>query len=111
MHLNPSEKIESPSGNWGGFGRSAECVVPQANKQHPPKVSGHMRIVVDLNRCLGYAQCAFLAPDVFKLNGDEALMYDPNPDEATRLRVLRAAAACPVQAIVVEDRPGEVHKG
>ena len=62
-----------------------------------------MRIVVDLNRCLGYAQCAFLAPDVFKLNGEEALMYDPNPDEATRLRVLRAAAACPVQAIVVED--------
>jgi ferredoxin len=72
--------------------------------------SAGMRIVVDLNRCLGYAQCAFLAPDVFKLNGEEALMYDPNPDEATRLRVLRAAAACPVQAIVVEDRPEEKHK-
>ena len=70
-----------------------------------------MRIVVDLNRCLGYAQCAFLAPDVFKLNGEEALMYDPNPDEATRQRVLRAAAACPVQAIVVEDRLDEMHKG
>ena len=66
-----------------------------------------MRIVVDLNKCLGYAQCAFLAPDVFKLNGEEALMYDPNPDDAKRLRVLRAAAACPVQAIFVDylDRP------
>ena len=61
-----------------------------------------MRLVVDLNRCLGYAQCVFLAPDVFRLNGQEALMYDPNPDDATRLRVLRAAAACPVQAIVVD---------
>jgi hypothetical protein len=29
-------------------------------------------------------------------------MYDPNPDEAMRLKVLRAAAACPVQAILVE---------
>lgn len=61
-----------------------------------------MRLVVDLNRCLGYAQCVFLAPDVFRLNGQEALMYDPNPDDAKRLRVLRAAAACPVQAIVVD---------
>jgi ferredoxin len=61
-----------------------------------------MRIVVDLNRCLGYAQCVFLAPTVFKLNGEEALMYDPNPDDAKRLKVLRAAAACPVQAILVE---------
>jgi ferredoxin len=62
----------------------------------------HMRIVVDLNRCLGYAQCVFLAPTVFKLNGEETLMYDPNPDDAKRLGVLRAAAACPVQAITVE---------
>lgn len=61
-----------------------------------------MRVVVDLNRCLGYAQCAFLAPGVFELHGEEALMYDPNPDDASRVKVLRAAAACPVQAILVE---------
>jgi ferredoxin len=61
-----------------------------------------MRVVVDLNKCLGYAQCAFLAPTVFELHGEEALMYDPNPDDTTRLKVLRAAAACPVQAILVE---------
>ena len=62
-----------------------------------------MRIVVDLNRCLGYAQCAFLAPETFKLTGDEALTYEPNPDDAFRTRVLRAAAACPVRAIAVDD--------
>jgi ferredoxin len=61
-----------------------------------------MRIVVDLNKCLGYAQCVPLAPDVLRLLGDEALAYDPNPDESQRQRVARAAAACPVQAIVVE---------
>jgi ferredoxin len=62
-----------------------------------------MRIVVDLNRCLGYAQCVPLAPDVLKLSGEEALMFDPNPDDAQRLRVLRAAASCPVQAIIVDQ--------
>jgi ferredoxin len=62
-----------------------------------------MRLVVDLNRCQGYAQCVFLAPDVFELRGNEALHYDLNPDDAQRLRVLRAAAACPVQAILVEQ--------
>jgi ferredoxin len=61
-----------------------------------------MRVAVDLNRCQGYAQCVFLAPDAFELRGIEAVHYDPNPDDAERVRVLRAAAACPVQAILVE---------
>ena len=46
--------------------------------------------------------CVPLAPEVLKLSGEEALTYDPNPDDTQRLRVLRAAAACPVQAIIVD---------
>ncbi|MGW3040932.1 ferredoxin [Kitasatospora sp. NPDC001159] len=65
-----------------------------------------MRLVVDLNRCQGYAQCAFLAPDVFTMHGDEALMYDPMPDAAQREHALRAAEACPVKAITVECLDG-----
>ena len=61
-----------------------------------------MRVVVDLTRCQGYAQCAFLAPDVFRMRGNEALMDDQEPGEAQRERVLRAAAACPVQALRVD---------
>ena len=64
-----------------------------------------MRIVVDLNRCVGYAQCVPLAPDVLRLQGEEALAYDPNPDDSERQRVVRAAASCPVQAIIVEMDP------
>jgi ferredoxin len=55
-----------------------------------------MRLVVDLTKCQGYGQCAFLAPDVFSMSGDEALVYDPNPDDAQRRAVLRAAASCRV---------------
>jgi ferredoxin len=69
-----------------------------------------MRLIVDLNRCQAYDQCVFLAPDVFELRGDEALHYDANPDQAERLRILRAAAACPVQAIQVEQ-PDETEEG
>ena len=47
-----------------------------------------MRIVVDLNRCQAYAQCCFLAPSVFQLRGEEALFYDPAPDEARRVIVI-----------------------
>jgi ferredoxin len=46
-----------------------------------------MRIVVDLNRCLGYAQCVPLAPEVLKL--------------------LRAATSSPVQAIIVDQLGSE----
>ena len=61
-----------------------------------------MRVLVDLNRCQAYAQCCFLGPDVFTLHGKEVLLHVPEPGEAHRLQVLRAAAACPVQAIMVD---------
>lgn len=70
-----------------------------------------MRLVVDLNRCQGYAQCAFLAPDVFTLHGEEALLYTPHADDTQRENVARAAAACPVQAILVEDLDGDLVDG
>ena len=66
-----------------------------------------MRILVDLTKCQGYAQCAFLAPDVFTIQGDEALTYDPHPDLAQLTRIRRAAAACPVQAIRFEPPDGQ----
>ncbi len=62
-----------------------------------------MRVVVDLNRCQAYAQCCFLAPHVFELQGQEVLLYNPEPDEQYRLHILRSVAACPVQAIMAED--------
>ncbi|GAA3810164.1 hypothetical protein GCM10022226_33190 [Sphaerisporangium flaviroseum] len=63
-----------------------------------------MRIVVDLARCQGYAQCVFLAPEVFELHGEEALLYNPAVPAGQLDRVRQAAAACPVQAILVGDQ-------
>ena len=60
-----------------------------------------MRIVVDLTRCQAYAQCVFLAPAVFELHGEETLLYRPEVPDGQLERVRQAAAACPVQAILV----------
>ncbi|MER6614314.1 ferredoxin [Streptomyces xantholiticus] len=72
-----------------------------------------VRLVVDLNRCQGYAQCAFLAPEVFAMHGEEGLLYNPEADEAQREKLAQASAACPVQAILVEamDAPAEAVSG
>src|ERR1700730_1777616 len=69
----------------------------------PERGSVGMRVVVDLTRCQGYAQCAFAAPRAFKMRFADSLQYDPSPDDGQREQVLRAAAACPVQAIHVAE--------
>jgi NADPH-dependent 2,4-dienoyl-CoA reductase/sulfur reductase-like enzyme/ferredoxin len=95
---------------WRGYsgqtmGHEAARRIDVGQAQHPPERRTPMRLVVDLTRCQGYAQCAFLAPSAFTMHGDEALLYDPDPSDEQRERVLRATAACPVQAIVL-DRVG-----
>ena len=61
-----------------------------------------MRVVVDLNRCQGYAQCCYAAPAHFELRGHEILFYDPAPPEAARARIpaagIAAASAIPAAA-------------
>lgn len=82
----------------------------QTHRTVSPAPSDSIHVVVDLNRCQAYAQCCFFAPDVFKLHGEEALWYDPAPDASQCEQVLRAAAACPVQAIVVQWGDGSDHR-
>jgi ferredoxin len=79
----------------------ADTSTPTETTAQPANTSP-IQLVVDLNRCQAYAQCCFMAPDIFRLHGEEALWYDPSPDPGQSEHVLRAAAACPVQAITVE---------
>jgi ferredoxin len=58
-----------------------------------------LSVIVDLSRCEVYGQCVFAAPAVFSLHTEDCLEFDPAPDEAIREHILRAARACPVQAI------------
>ena len=65
-----------------------------------------LRVCVDLNLCQAYAQCCYAAPRSFRIEGHEALIYDPAPAARDRADIERARVACPVQAIRVED-PGQ----
>ena len=64
-----------------------------------------MKIVVDLNKCQSYGQCIFASPTVFRWHGEESLEFNYDPDDSLRQEVERAAAACPVQAILIGRMP------
>lgn len=70
-----------------------------------------MRVVVDLTRFQGYGQCVFAAPEVFRMPGAEALLYEPNPGDEQREKILWAAAVCPVRAAVVDQAADQPTKG
>jgi ferredoxin len=63
-----------------------------------------MKVTVDMNVCQHYAQCVFEAPAVFDLDENNQLVYEPDPANDLRQAVEAAAAACPVQAILVTGR-------
>ena len=67
----------------------------------PPR----LRVSVDLNLCQAYAQCCYAAPRHFRIEGREALFYDPAPTAGDHADIERARVSCPVQAIRVEG-PG-----
>lgn len=61
-----------------------------------------MRVSVDLERCEGHGLCAFAASEVFDLDDDGLLHYEPSPPEALRPGVLAAVRGCPVGAITLD---------
>jgi ferredoxin len=101
MQPEPSQSADNERPPRAGTPTPARSSTHQDTRAQPA-ATAPLHLVVDLNRCQAYAQCCFMAPDVFQLHGEEALWYDPSPDRAQREHVLSAAAACPVQAIAVE---------
>jgi ferredoxin len=64
-----------------------------------------MRVVVDLTRCQGYANCVAVAPEIFDLDEatGQAQVLQPEPGEELHGAAEAAIAGCPVQAISVES--------
>ena len=66
---------------------------------------------VDPSRCIGCGLCPDIAPEVFRIPHPKgcAVAYDPDgwkPDDADRIE--RAAANCPVRAIVLDPDDGPI---
>ena len=63
-----------------------------------------MRVVVNFDLCESNALCMAAAPEVFEVRDDDFLyVLDEQPGEALRPKVEAAAAACPKQAISIEE--------
>jgi ferredoxin len=64
-----------------------------------------MRVVVDEFRCDAHGVCVDSCPEVFALSDEDDVVtvLNPEPDEALRASVVRAADVCPKAAITVED--------
>ncbi len=62
-----------------------------------------MKVVVDPAKCADHGQCVFAAPEVFQLDENGKLVYEPHPDESLRDAVEEAMDVCPLQAIEIED--------
>ena len=69
-------------------------------------VSALMRLVVDLNKCQGYAQCVPLAPEVLNSSVKRHLPTTRTPTTPSANRCCARWRRAPVQAIILElDRP------
>lgn len=63
-----------------------------------------MRVEVDWDRCIGSGMCTTIAPALFDLDDDGAMIVvkeTPEPDQERSL--LDAVACCPVNALSTAD--------
>ena len=66
---------------------------------------GGLRIVIDRDQCVGFADCAKEASEGFTPDADTVAVF-VTPEVVERERLLRACDACPVDAITVYDESG-----
>lgn len=64
-----------------------------------------LRVVIERDLCVGFAQCVDLAEDAFELDDDETVAF-VSPEESGRERLLEACRVCPVEALKVFDQEG-----
>lgn len=63
-----------------------------------------VRVIIDRRRCIGAGTCIVLAPTAFQWRQGDFLKPEPLDVSSVEEDVLReVAAACPTQAIVLEE--------
>lgn len=56
--------------------------------------------------CIGAANCVAIAPDAFELDEEQIAVLKETWTEESESKLLEAAEACPVAAIIIEDENG-----
>jgi ferredoxin len=60
-----------------------------------------MNVQVDRTRCENHGQCVIAAPEVFSMDDDGVLVFDPTRVGGHESDVEDAADVCPAQAIMI----------
>lgn len=61
-----------------------------------------MKVKVDPELCIGCTLCVQTCPEVFRMEGDKAVVYVDAIPKNTEVRCKQAADECPVTAIIIE---------
>jgi ferredoxin len=62
-----------------------------------------MKVRVNDDDCVGDGSCAELCPDIFKMEGDLAIVRREDVPQELEYLVREAAESCPVDAIVIDE--------
>lgn len=63
-----------------------------------------MKLVLDIDACMGYANCIIEAPELFDIDEetDKAVILVEAPDDSFRATAERAVRVCPAVALRIE---------
>lgn len=64
-----------------------------------------LRVRIDRTLCVGFSECVTAAPEAF-LVGEDSVVLFVTPESVERERLLKACAACLVDALSVIDESG-----
>lgn len=67
---------------------------------------GGLRIQIDRQLCVGFGDCVEAAPQAFRLDGENIVVFRTEAGTVPRERLLAACEACPVDALTVWDGDG-----
>ncbi|MGH7568784.1 MAG: ferredoxin [Gemmatimonadales bacterium] len=73
--------------------------------QYEERVVHGLKIRIDRDLCVGFADCVAAAPEAFQLD-DAGTVVFVRPEAVARERLITASDLCPVDAITVWDEEG-----
>ena len=68
---------------------------------------GELTVRIDRLSCVGSANCAKVAPDLFIMDDEDTAAFAPGSQTVAADKVLDACRVCPVEALLVANAAGE----